>query len=189
MCVCLRRMTEKELDFGPYDKDEPEESDVRLLQTRLLSRRAKKKKKKKKRLIRSSLLSGTKSLRQRNDHETTEKNLVKNTKSVRVHIETHKEDYDTVYYMWTLSANLMSLHNINDPDNKIKKNAHAAFIKYFRNVQHDYGFPVYVCATPSPAGSKNVSRAASVVPFDNSIDEGSMEEDEYDDEDAGAGAA
>ena len=117
------------------------------------------------------------------DHETTMKNLVKNTAPVYALMETHKADYDAAYYMWTLSAHYMSQHNMNEPENKIKKNAHVAFAKYFKKYQHEYGLPL---ATPSSAGSKTssrtVSRAASV------IDEGEDDEDEDEDEEAGAGA-
>ena len=111
------------------------------------------------------------------DHETTKKNLVKNTEPVRALMETHKNDYYASYYMWTLSAHFMSLHNINEPENKIKKNAHAAFVKYFKKHQHEHGLPP---ATPLTAGSKTssrtVSKAASV------IDEGSMDEDDVEDD-------
>ena len=118
------------------------------------------------------------------DHETTKKNLVKNTAPVRALMETHKDDYDAVYYMCSLSTHYMSLHNINEPENKIKKNAHAAFAKYFKKYQHEHGLPP---ATPSSAGSKTSSRTASRAA--SVIDEGSMEENESADEDTGAGAA
>ena len=115
------------------------------------------------------------------DHETTKKNLVKNTAAVRALMETQKDDYDAQYFMWTLSAHYMSLHNINEPMNKIKRNAHVAFVKYFKKYQHEHGLPP---ATPTSAGSKTSSRAASRAA--SVIDEGSMDEDE--DEEAGAGA-
>ena len=118
------------------------------------------------------------------DHETTKKNLVKNTAPVVALMETHKDDYDAVYYIWTLSAHYMSLHNINEPTNKIKRNAHVAFVKYFKKYQHEHGLPP---ATPSSAGSKTSSRTASRAA--SVIDEGSMDEDESADEEAGAGAA
>ena len=117
------------------------------------------------------------------DHETTKKNLVKNTAPVVALMDTHKADYDAVYYLWTLSAHYMSLHNINEPTNKIKRNAHVAFVKYFKKYQHEHGLPP---ATPSSAGSKTSSRAASRAA--SVIDEGSMDEDEDEDEEAGAGA-
>ena len=117
------------------------------------------------------------------DHETTKKNLVKNTAPVVALMDTHKADYDAVYYMCSLSTHYMSLHNINEPENKIKKNAHAAFAKYFKKYQHDHGLPP---ATPSSAGSKTSSRTASRAA--SVIDEGSMDEDESADEEAGAGA-
>ena len=115
------------------------------------------------------------------DHETTKKNLVKNTAAVVALMATHKDDYDAQYFMCTLSTHYMSLHNINEPENKIKKNAHAAFVKYFKKYQHEHGLPP---ATPSSAGSKTSSRTASRAA--SVIDEGSQDEDE--DDDAGAGA-
>ncbi len=120
------------------------------------------------------------------DHETTKQNLVKNTAPVRALMETHKNDYDAVYYMCTLSTHYMSLHNINEPENKIKKNAHAAFVKYFKKYQHEHGLPP---ATPSSAGSKTSSRtgsqAVSVVDED---EENEDDDEDEEDEEAGAGA-
>ena len=114
------------------------------------------------------------------DHETTKKNLVKNTAPVRALMETHKDDYDAVYYMCSLSTHYMSLHNINEPVNKAKKNAHTAFVKYFKKYQHEHGLPP---ATPSSVGSKTSSRTASRAA--SVIDEGSMDEDDVEDEEAG----
>ena len=140
--------------------------------------------------------AGTPLTRGRYDHEATLKRLVSDIAPVRAAMEAHKDNYWDAYYMGSLSAHLMSMHNINDPANKTKKNEHAAFIKYFHKVQHNYGLGVYVPrATPlsTPAGSKSVSRAASVAPVDNSFDE-SMEDYDQDidnvpdDEEAGAGA-
>jgi hypothetical protein len=120
-----------------------------------------------------------------------------NIAPVRAVMETHKDNYWDAYYMGSLSAHLMSMHNINAPANKTKKNEHAAFLKYFRKVQHNYGLGVFVPRTTplsTPAGSKSVSRTASVAPVDNSFDE-SMEDYEQDldnapdyKDDAGAGA-
>ena len=116
------------------------------------------------------------------DHEATLKKLAKNFMAARAPVETNADDYDTLHYIWSYSAHLMSLHNINDPDNKVKKNAHTALLLYFRKFQHDYGLPEYVKIAPSPAASpavsKNVSRASSAalgISFE-------------DDEEAGAGA-
>ena len=133
----------------------------------------------------------------RYDHEASLKRLMGDIATVRAVMETHKDNYWDVYYMGSLSAHLLSMHNINAPANKTKKNEHTAFLKYFRKVQHNYGLGVYVPrATPlsTPAGSKSVSRAASVAPVDNSFDE-SMEDYEQDldnvpdaKDDTGAGA-
>ena len=132
----------------------------------------------------------------RYDHEASLKRLIVDIAPVRAVMETHKDNYWDAYYMGSLSAHLMSMHNINDPANKTKKNEHAAFLKYFRKVQHNYGLGVFVPrATPSStsAGSKSVSRTASVALVDDSIDE-SMEDydqdldNDPDDEEAGAGA-
>ena len=133
----------------------------------------------------------------RYDHEASLKRLMVDIAPVRAVMETHKDNYWAAYYMGSLSAHLMSSHNINAPANKTKKNEHTAFLKYFRKVQHNYGLGVFVpraSPAPSPAGSKSVSRAASVAPVDNSFDE-SMEDYEQDldnvpdaNDDVGAGA-
>ena len=132
----------------------------------------------------------------RYDHEASLKRLMIDIAPVRAVMEKHKDNYWDAYYMGSLSAHMMSMHNINAPANKTKKNEHTAFLKYFRKVQHNYGLGVFVPrATPSstPAGSKSVSRAASVALVDDSIDE-SMEDYDQDldnapdDEEAGAGA-
>jgi hypothetical protein len=133
----------------------------------------------------------------RYDHEASLKHLMTDIAPVRAVMETHKDSYWDAYYMGSLSAHLMSLHNINDPANKTMKNEHVAFLKYFRKVQHNYGLGVFVPrSTPStPASSKSVSRTASVAPVDSSFDE-SMEDYEQDldnapdaKDDAGAGPA
>ena len=191
---------EKELDFAEYEIDEPEESKA-AAEAAVNAAAAKVVKKaadvcneeesdvvKKLRadLAAAQLALAAKSAplpRVKYDHETTKKNLVKNTAPVRALMETHKNDYYAAFYMWTLAAHFMSLHNINEPENKLKKNAHAAFVKYFKKYQHEHGLPP---ATPSSAGSKTSSRAASRAA--SVIDEGSMDEDEDEDEEAGAGA-
>jgi hypothetical protein len=79
------------------------------------------------------------------DHETTKKNLVKNTAPVCVLMETHKEDYESVYYMWSLCDYWKSLMPLDHAQN----NEHVAFIKYFRKERHLYGLPVFVVNAPS----------------------------------------
>ena len=196
----MSKKIEKELDFAEYEIDEPEESKA-AAEAAVNAAAAKVVKKaadvcneeesdvvKKLRadLAAAQLALAAKSAplpRVKYDHETTKKNLVKNTAPVRALMETHKNDYYAAFYMWTLAAHFMSLHNINEPENKIKKNAHAAFTKYFKKYQHEHGLPP---ATPSSAGSKTSSRTASRAA--SVIDEGSMDEDESADEEAGAGA-
>ena len=193
----MSKKIEKELDFAEYEIDEPEESKA-AAEAAVNAAAAKVVKKaadvcneeesdvvKKLRadLAAAQLALAAKSAplpRVKYDHETTKKNLVKNTASVRALMETHKNDYYAAFYMWTLAAHFMSLHNINEPENKVKKNAHAAFVKYFKKYQHEHGLPP---ATPLTAGSKTSSRTASRAA--SVIDEGSMDEDDVEDEEAG----
>ena len=193
----MSKKIEKELDFAEYEIDEPEESKA-AAEAAVNAAAAKVVKKaadvcneeesdvvKKLRadLAAEQLVLAAKSVplpRVKYDHETTKKNLVKNTAPVRALMETHKNDYYAAFYMWTLAAHFMSLHNINEPENKVKKNAHAAFVKYFKKYQHEHGLPP---ATPLTAGSKTSSRTASRAA--SVIDEGSMDEDDVEDEEAG----
>ena len=112
--------------------------------------------------------------RVRYDHETTKKNLIKNTEPVRALMETLKDDYEAVYYMGSLCDYWKSLMTLDRAQN----NEHVAFIKYFRKERHLYGLPAFVAATPSPKGSKTSSRAASVA----------LEESINEEDDEGAGA-
>ena len=98
------------------------------------------------------------------DHETTMNNLIDDTEEVVALMKKLKNDYEAVHYMWLLCDYWKSLHKMTDPVNRVKKNAHDAFIKYFKKVQHLHGLPVCV---------------KDPLAFDISIDE---------DEDAGAGA-
>ena len=193
----MSKKIEKELDFAEYEIDEPEESKA-AAEAAVNAAAAKVVKKaadvcneeesdvvKKLRadLAAAQLALAAKSAplpRVKYDHETTKKNLVKNTAPVRALMETHKNDYYAAFYMWTLAAHFMSLHNINEPENKVKKNAHAAFVKYFKKYQHEHGLPP---ATPLTAGSKTSSRTATRAA--SVIDEGSMDEDDVEDEEAG----
>ncbi len=101
------------------------------------------------------------------DHETKQKNLVKNTTPVRVQMEKLKDDYECVHYMGALCDYWKSLM----PLDRAQANEHTCFINYFKKERHLFGLPLYVPASP---GSKNVSRG--VTPFVN------------EDEEAGAGA-
>ena len=101
------------------------------------------------------------------DHETKQKNLVKDTAPVRVQMEKLKDDYECVHYMGSLCDYWKSLM----PLDRAQTNEHTCFIRYFKKDRHLYGLPEVIPASP---GSKNVSRG--VTPFVN------------EDEEAGAGA-
>jgi hypothetical protein len=90
------------------------------------------------------------------DHETTMKNLIDDTEEAVALMEKLKNDYESVYYMGLLCEYWKTLM----PLDRVQKNAHSAFNKYFKKHQHQYGLPP---ATPSTAGSKTSSRAASVA--------------------------
>jgi hypothetical protein len=94
------------------------------------------------------------------DHETTINNLIDGTKETVEHMEKLKDDYEAVFYMGLLCEYWKTLHKLTDPANRAKKNAHDAFIKYFKKYQHEHGLPP---ATPSTAGSKTSSRTVSVA--------------------------
>ena len=190
----MSKKIEKELDFAEYEIDEPEESKaaaeaaVNAAAVKVVKKAADvcneeesdEMKKLRADLAAAQLALAAKSAplpRVKYDHETTKKNLVKNTAPVRALMETHKNDYYAAFYMWTLAAHFMSLHNINEPENKVKKNAHAAFVKYFKKYQHEHGLPP---ATPLTAGSKTSSRTATRAA--SVIDEGSMDEDDVEDD-------
>ena len=111
------------------------------------------------------------------DHETTMKNLIDDTEEVVALMEKLKDDYEAVVYMWSLCNYWKSEHKIDAAENHAKKKAHNAFLKHFKKYQHLHGLPP---ATPSTAGSKTSSRAASVAP--SVIDEGSQEEEEEEEE-------
>ena len=90
------------------------------------------------------------------DHETKQKNLVKDTALVRVQMEKLKDDYECVHYMGALCDYWKSLM----PLDRTQTNEHVAFLRYFKKDRHLYGLPEIASASP---GSKNVSRAASVA--------------------------
>ena len=102
------------------------------------------------------------------DHETKQKNLVKDTAPVRVQMEKLKDDYECVHYMGALCDHWKSLM----PLDRTQTNEHVAFLRHFKKDRHLYGLPEIAPASP---GSKNVSRG--VTPF--VVNE---------DEEAGAGA-
>ena len=101
------------------------------------------------------------------DHETKQKNLVKDTAPVRVQMEKLKDDYECVHYMGALCDYWKSLM----PLDRTQTNEHVAFLRHFKKDRHLYGLPEVIPASP---GSKNVSRG--VTPFVN------------EDEEAGTGA-
>ena len=94
------------------------------------------------------------------DHAATLKSLVKTTESARALMEPLMGDYEAVVYMGALCDYWKSLMT----QDRAQINAHAAFKKYFKKVQHLHGLSVCV---------------KDPLAFDISIDE---------DEDAGAGA-
>jgi hypothetical protein len=93
------------------------------------------------------------------DHEGKQKNLVKNTVSVRVEMEKLKDDYECVHYMGSLCDYWKSLM----PLDHAQANEHTCFMNYFKKERHLYGLPLYVPASP---GSKNVSRGTTPGPID-----------------------
>jgi hypothetical protein len=86
------------------------------------------------------------------DHETKQKNLVKNTVPVRVHMGKLKDDYESVVYMGAFCDYWKTLM----PLDRSQTNEHVAFMKYFKKERHLYGLPV-----PASSGSKNVSRGVT----------------------------
>jgi hypothetical protein len=92
------------------------------------------------------------------DHDTTLNNLIDDTENAVALMKQLKGDYEAVVYMWSLCNYWKSEHKIDEPENHAKKNAHNAFMKFFRKHQHFYGLP-----PATPAGSKTSSRAASVA--------------------------
>ena len=176
---------EEHLDIDPCDKDDPEEEenddeddDETGVSTTKSALAAENKKLKAQLEAANAALKAAPAAspmgRVRYDHETTKKNLIKNTEPVRALMETLKDDYEAVYYMWSLCDYWKSLM----PLDRTQNNEHIAFIKYFRKERHLYGLPEFVTASPSPAGSKTSSRAASVAPVDESIDEDEEEAEE-----------
>jgi hypothetical protein len=103
------------------------------------------------------------------DHDTTMKNLIDDTEEAVALMEKLKNDYESVYYMGLLCEYWKSLM----PLDRVQKNAHSAFNKYFKKHQHLHGLPP---ASGSKTSSRDTSRAPSV------IDEGSQDEDEDEEE-------
>jgi hypothetical protein len=193
---------EKDLDFGPYDKDDSEEEEAGQNITPKAATKTKKSAQKatekgdvataqkeiddfmagmnpeqKDRILAAmgvvAAASAPVGARTKYDHETTMKNLINDTEEAVALMEKLKNDYEAVYYMWSLCNYWKSEHKIDSPENHAKKNAHTAFMKYFKKHQHQYVLPP---ATPSTAGSKTSSRAASVAPVDESTEGEEMEE-------------
>ncbi len=92
------------------------------------------------------------------DHETKQKNLVKDTAPVRVQMEKLKDDYEFVHYMGALCDYWKSLM----PLDRVQTNKHVAFLRYFKKDRHLYGLPEFVPA--SPAGSVAASPAGEGSP-------------------------
>ncbi len=198
---------EKDLDYGPYDKDESEEEEAgqnitpkAAAKTTTKSKNSAQKSAEKaaemdrieelrakvfscsispEEMKEFAELTKTKqpTTKTKYDHETTMNNLIDDTEEVVALMEKLKDDYEAVVYMWSLCNYWKSEHKIDAPENHAKKKAHNAFLKHFKKYQHLHGLPP---ATPSTAGSKTSSRAASVAP--SVIDEGSQEEEEEEEE-------
>ena len=187
---------EEHLDIDPCDKDEPEEGKTATKAAAKVAKKADEKADEKAAhdkmvaAVKAKLTPEEKAIlladymsqqpapsplsRTTYNHETKQKNLVKNTASVRVQMEKLKDDYECVHYMGALCDYWKTLI----PLDHVQKNEHTCFINYFKKERHLYGLPLY--APASPAGSKNVSRG--VTPSgDLSINEDETEE-------AGAGA-
>jgi hypothetical protein len=179
---------EKDLDFGPYDKDDSEEEEAGQNITPKAAEKtttktknsAQKSAEKAAKMERNKVLSEkaaaglltpeeqkelfesfkTKetTTRAKYDHETTMKNLIDDTEDTVARMKKFKDNYESVHYMGLLCEYWKSLLKMNDPENRAKK-ANDAFFKFFKKHQHFYGLP-----PATPAGSKTSSRAASVSP-------------------------
>ena len=164
---------EEHLDIDPCDKDEPEEEenddeddDEAGVSKSALAAEVKK--------LNAALKAAPAAApmgRVKYDHESTMKNLIDDTEEAVALMEKLKNDYEAVHYMGSLCDYWKSLM----PLDRVQKNAHSAFNKYFKKYQHQYGLPP---VTPSTAGSKTSSRAVSVAPVDESIDEDEEEAEE-----------
>ena len=166
---------EEHLDIDPCDKDDPEEEenddeddDEAGVSTTKSALAAEVKKLKAQLNAANAALKAAPAAapmgRVKYDHESTMKNLIDDTEEAVALMEKLKNDYEAVHYMGSLCDYWKSLM----PLDRVQKNAHSAFNKYFKKYQHEYGLPP---VTPSTAGSKTSSRAASVAPVDESIDE------------------
>jgi hypothetical protein len=194
-------MSDEEVDFAVYDKDEPGESKAakaavkaaagkvakkaaeaqeKNFQTALDEKAAKDAAQKEIDTILAGLKPDQKakllaaqgviatpasplSRRSDYDHETKQKNLVKDTAPVRVQMEKLKDDYECVHYMGALCDYWKSLM----PLDRTQTNEHVAFLRYFKKDRHLYGLPEIAPASP---GSKNVSRGTTPGPINE--DEG-----------------
>jgi len=176
------------VDYGPYDKDDSEEEEAgqnitpkaTAKTTTKTKNSAEKSAEKAAKMERNKMLSEkaaaglltpeeqkelfesfkTKetTTRVKYDHDTTLNNLIDDTEDAVALMKQLKDDYEAVVYMWSLCNYWKSEHKIDEPENHAKKNAHNAFMKFFRKHQHFYGLP-----PATPAGSKTSSRAASVA--------------------------
>ena len=205
-------MSDEEVDFAAYDKDEPEEKAGQNVTPKAVKKTTKAKNSAQKAAEKSaekekmqaiyekaaallppddqkafweSLKPKAPTTKTKYVHETTMDKLIDDTEEAVALMQKLKDEYESVFYMWSLCNYWKSEHKIDAPENHAKKNAHNAFIKHFKKHQHEHGLPP---TTPSTAGSKTSSRAASVAPVDESEEGEEMEEIEEEDEEAGAGA-
>ncbi len=101
--------------------------------------------------------SSSSKTRAKYDHTATKARLIDNTSSVYVAMEKLTDDYDSVYYIWAVCEYWKSHHKMTDPSNRAKKNAHDAFLKYFKKYQHLHGLPETGSASSTSASSAPAS--------------------------------
>ena len=209
-------MSDEEVDFAAYDKDEPGEKADQNVTPKAVKKTTKAKNSAQKaaekyaKMERNKVLSEkaaaglltpeeqkelieslkpkAPTTKTKYAHETTMDKLIDDTEEAVALMQKLKDDYEAVFYMWSLCNYWKSEHKIDAQENHAKKKSHNAFIKHFKKYQHEHGLPP---TTPSTAGSKTSSRAASEAPVDES-EEGEemeeMDEIEEEDEEAAAGA-
>jgi hypothetical protein len=71
------------------------------------------------------------------DHEATLKSLIASTEHACVQLEKLKDDYESMHYMGALCDYWKSCIT----QDRLQINEHAAFTKYFKQIQHLHGLP------------------------------------------------
>jgi hypothetical protein len=84
--------------------------------------------------------------------------LAAKTVQVRALLQQVEDDYEAVYYIGALCDHFKQKHNLSDPANRAKKNAHEAFVEYFNKHKHLHGLQKagYVPASPASSGASSV---------------------------------